>query len=138
MDYVGFDGEQFRGFRDVSDDRPLHMLNLIKFHDVVTYPDGTIMSGRDAYRNYGRERAPIFASLGGRIVWRGEQLAMLIGPSDEQWDLCFIAEYPNVGAFVSMIKDPDYRKAMEHRQIAVRTSRLIRTGLLDMGANFAD
>ena len=138
MDYVGFDGEQFRGFRDVSDDRPLHMLNLIKFHDVVTYPDGTIMSGRDAYRNYGRESAPIFASLGGRIVWRGEQLAMLIGPSDEQWDSCFIAEYPNVGAFVSMIKDPDYRKAMEHRQIAVRTSRLIRTGLLDMGANFAD
>lgn len=138
MDYVGFDGEQFRGFRDVSDDRPLHMLNLIKFHDVVTYPDGTTMSGRDAYRNYGRESAPIFASLGGRIVWRGEQLAMLIGPSDEQWDLCFIAEYPNVGAFVSMIKDPDYRKAMEHRQIAVRTSRLIRTGLLDMGANFAD
>lgn len=138
MDYVGFDGEQFRGFRDVSDDRPLHMLNLIKFHDVVTYPDGTIMSGRDAYRNYGRESAPIFASLGGRIVWRGEQLAMLIGPSDEQWDLCFIAEYPNVGAFVLMIKDPDYRKAMEHRQIAVRTSRLIRTGLLDMGANFAD
>ena len=138
MDYVGFDGEQFRGFRDVSDDRPLHMLNLIKFHDVVTYPDGTTMSGRDAYRNYGRESAPIFASLGGRIVWRGEQLAMLIGPSDEQWDLCFIAEYPNVGAFVLMIKDPDYRKAMEHRQIAVRTSRLIRTGLLDMGANFAD
>lgn len=138
MYYVGFDGEQFRGFRDVSDDRPLHMLNLIKFHDVVTYPDGTIMSGRDAYRNYGRESAPIFASLGGRIVWRGEQLAMLIGPSDEQWDLCFIAEYPNVGAFVSIIKDPDYRKAMEHRQIAVRTSRLIRTGLLDMGANFAD
>ena len=138
MDYVGFDGEQFRVFRDVSDDGPLHMLNLIKFHDVVTYPDGTIMSGRDAYRNYGRESAPIFASLGGRIVWRGEQLAMLIGPSDELWDLCFIAEYPNVGAFVSMIEDPDYRKAMEHRQIAVRTSRLLRTGPLDMGANFAD
>ena len=92
MDYVGFDGEQFRDFRDVQDDRPLHMLNLVKFHEAVTYPDGTVMSGRDAYRNYGRESAPIFAALGGRIVWRGEQLAMLIGPSDEQWDLCFIAE----------------------------------------------
>ena len=48
MDYVGFDGEQFRNFRDVQDDRPLHMLNLVKFHETVTYPDGTVMSGRDA------------------------------------------------------------------------------------------
>ncbi|NDH72610.1 MAG: DUF1330 domain-containing protein, partial [Rhodobacteraceae bacterium] len=32
MDYVGFDGEQFRNFRDVQDDRPLHMLNLVKFY----------------------------------------------------------------------------------------------------------
>ena len=59
---------------------------------------------------------------------------MLIGPSDEQWDLCFIAEYPNLDAFVSMIKNSDYRKAMEHRQIAVKTSRLIRTGPLELGA----
>jgi len=44
MDYVGFDGEQFRNFRDVQDDRPLHMLNLVKFHETVTYPDGTVMS----------------------------------------------------------------------------------------------
>lgn len=138
MDYVGFDGEQFRNFRDVEDDRPLHMLNLLKFHEMVTYPDGTAMSGWDAYRNYGRESAPIFESLGGRIVWRAEQLAMLIGPNDERWDLCFIAEYPNLDAFVSMIKNPDYRKAMEHRQIAVKTSRLIRTGALQSGANFAD
>ena len=64
MDYVGFDGEQFRNFRDDQDDRPLHMLNLVKFHETVTYPDGTVMSGRDAYRNYGRESAPIFAALG--------------------------------------------------------------------------
>jgi hypothetical protein len=37
-----------------------------------------------------------------------------------------------------MIKNSDYRKAMEHRQIAVKTSRQIRTGPLELGANFAD
>ena len=87
MDYVGFDGEQFRNFRNVQDDRPLHMLNLVKFHETVTYPDGTVMSGRDAYRNYGRETAPIFAALGGRIVWRGEQLACLLYTSPSPRDL---------------------------------------------------
>ena len=52
MDYVGFDGAQFRNFREVEDGRPLHMLNLVKFHKTVTYPDGTVMSGRDARLAY--------------------------------------------------------------------------------------
>ena len=50
----------------------------------------------------------------------------LIGPVDETWDICFIAEYPSVESFLSMQKDETYRKAVKHRQIAVRTSRLIR------------
>ncbi len=63
--------------------------------------------------------------------------AMLIGPqSGESWDLCFIAEYPSVDAFVSMIKDPEYRAAMVHRQAAVKTSRLIRMEPKGEGANF--
>lgn len=51
---------------------------------------------------------------------------MLIGPADERWDRCFIAEYPSGAAFVEMIKDPNYQKAVIHRQAAVLTSRLIR------------
>lgn len=139
MDYVGFDGEQFRAFRDVEDDGPLHMLNLVKLHPEVAYPSGETVTGREAYRRYGAGSAPVFHRLGGRIVWRGNMLAMLIGPqTNEEWDLCFIAEYPNLEAFVSMIKDPEYRVAMEHRQLAVANSRLIRTAPLEIGANFAD
>ena len=61
---------------------------------------------------------------------------MLIGPQAEQWDLCFIAEYPSVDAFVAMIKDPEYREAMVHRQAAVKDSRLIRMEPQGEGANF--
>ena len=61
---------------------------------------------------------------------------MLIGPSERDWDLCFIAEYPSTDAFVSMIKDPEYREAMEHRQAAVIDSRLIRMNPLPVGQNF--
>jgi uncharacterized protein (DUF1330 family) len=63
---------------------------------------------------------------------------MLIGPSDERWDHCFIAEYPSVGAFVAMIRDPVYRKAVEHRQAAVRDSRLIRLAPLAIGKTFGE
>ena len=60
-------------------------------------------------------------------------LLSLIGPSDEKWDFCFIAEYPNTEAFVSMVKDPDYREAVKHRQISVQDSRLIRMAPLSNG-----
>jgi uncharacterized protein (DUF1330 family) len=50
---------------------------------------------------------------------------MLIGPANEAWDLCFIAEYPGVQAFVEIIRDPLYREAAAHRKAAARDSRLI-------------
>ena len=61
----------------------------------------------------------------------------LIGPVDERWDNCFIAEYPSVGSFLSMQKDKTYIKALEHRQIAVKTLRLIRVAPKNSGINFA-
>ena len=35
---------------------------------------------REAYAAYGRESGPVFARLGGKIVWRGRFELMLIGP----------------------------------------------------------
>jgi uncharacterized protein (DUF1330 family) len=80
----------------------------------------------------------VFTRLGGKIVWQGRFELMLIGPSDERWDHCFIAEYPSVGAFVEMIRDPVYREAVKHRQAAVRDSRLIRLAPLAAGKTFGE
>jgi len=63
---------------------------------------------------------------------------MLIGPSHERWDHCFIAEYPSVAAFVEMIRDPVYREAVKHRQAAVEDSRLIRLKPLVPGKTFGE
>lgn len=140
--HLGFDGDSFRAFRDLERPGPIHMLNLLRFLPEADYPDDfkgeKAVTGAEAYAAYGRESAPVFARLGGRIVWRGRMEHMLIGPADEHWDLVFIAEYPDVKAFTSMIKDPQYRAAMIHRQAAVETSRLIRTEPLGVGGNFAD
>ena len=118
--------DSYREFREIDRSGPIHMLNLVRFRDQATYPDGKTVSGREAYAAYGRESHPVFARVGGKIVWRGRFEHMLIGPSDEHWDACFIAEYPNVSAFDEMIKDPIYREAVKHRQAAVLDSRLIR------------
>lgn len=142
MTHTAFTADGFAAFR--ADDRPgpIHMLNLVRLRAQADYPadhpESRSVTGAEAYAAYGRHSAPVFARLGGRIVWRGRMEQMLIGPADEHWDLCFVAEYPSVAAFVAMIKDPDYRAAMVHRQAAVADSRLIRTAPLTIGANFAD
>ncbi len=124
--YVDPTREAFAAFR--GDDRPgaIHMLNLVKLRAHAAYPDGRAATGAEAYAAYGRESEPVFSRLGGAIVWRGVFEHMLIGPADERWDLCFIAQYPSVAAFVAMIRDPVYREAVKHRQAAVEDSRLIR------------
>jgi uncharacterized protein (DUF1330 family) len=128
--------ETFAAFRAKDRPGPIHMLNLVRFRERATYPDGRAASGAEAYAAYGRESGPVFAKLGGRIVWRGDFELMLIGPSDEKWDECFIAEYPSVAAFVAMIRDPAYREAVKHRQAAVLDSRLIRLAPAALGAMF--
>jgi len=127
----------FAAFR--ADDRPgpIHMLNLVRLRERALYPDGRQASGKEAYAAYGRESEPVFARLGGAIVWRGKFELMLIGPVQESWDLCFIAQYPSVAAFVEMIRDPVYREAVKHRQAAVEDSRLIRLMPELAGAGFA-
>jgi uncharacterized protein (DUF1330 family) len=136
--YVDPTRETFAAFR--ADDRAgaVHMLNLIRLHERAQYPDGRKATGAEAYAAYGRDSAPVLARLGGRIVWRGGFELMLIGPAEERWDVCFIAEYPSVAAFVEMVRDPAYREAVKHRQAAVADSRLIRLAPQAVGAGFAD
>jgi len=128
--------ETFAQFRTNDRPGPIHMLNLVRFRDHAAYPDGRAATGAEAYAAYGRDSYPVFSRLGGRIVWRGSFELMLIGPGDERWDECFIAEYPSVAAFVEMIRDPVYREAVKHRQAAVLDSRLVRLAPQKAGEGF--
>lgn len=141
-DYNDPERAQFDGFKALDRETPLHMLNLVRLRDRAAYPsDHTLaqngLTGAEAYRNYGADSGPVLADVGGSIVWRGQFEATLIGPGDEVWDLMFIASYPNAHAFLQMIADPRYKLAVVHRQAAVATSRLIRSGPLPLTDQFA-
>lgn len=121
--------DQFDAFKALPHDAPIVMLNLVRFRDRAAYPDDTgsgAVSGAQAYARYSRESGPVFARVGGRILWSGVPQLVLIGPADERWDTAFLAHYPTATAFMEMVTDPDYRRAVVHRQAAVETSRLIR------------
>ena len=130
--------EIFAQFRDNARPGPIHMLNLVRLRETAAYPDGRKATGAEAYAAYGRDSGPVFRRLGGRIVWQGAFELMLIGPQSERWDKCFVAEYPSVGAFVEMIRDPVYREAVKHRQAAVEDSRLVRLQPLEAGKGFGE
>lgn len=123
--------ESFNAFKSLPRDTPINMLNLLRFRDLAAYPEGHEnagkgWSGREAYAEYGRTSGPIFQRVGGSIIWRGVMESMLTGPQDKFWEMAFIAAYPNAGAFLEMVTDPDYRVAVINRQAAVLTSRLVR------------
>lgn len=129
--YVDPTREQFDYFKTLDRESPIMMLNLIRYKDTASYPEdhpcaGENLTGEQAYKNYMRESGAVFERLGGEIMWKGAYKAMVIGPDDKQWDQIFVARYPSANAFMAMISDPDYQKAVVHRQAAVLTSRLMR------------
>lgn len=139
--YVDPDREQFDRFKSLDRDQQLDMLNLVRLRDNAAYPAGhpladSALTGSQAYENYGLETGPVLQRVGGSIKWRGRFDTTLIGPPNETWDIMFIAHYPNAHAFLAMIADPEYQKAVVHRQAAVQTSRLIRTDALPLSGLF--
>jgi uncharacterized protein (DUF1330 family) len=119
------DLEQLAGLGRAASQGPIHMLNLLRFREEARYPDGRVMRGGDAYRVYQRASREPFERVGGKLLWSGAFVGVVIGPADERWDLAFVAVYPSLAAFQAMLADPGYRQAVEHRQAAVEDSRLI-------------
>jgi uncharacterized protein (DUF1330 family) len=135
--------EAWEVFKSLPRDRPIHMLNLIRLKPLADYPQGHPdhgkgLTGLEAYRAYGRTSAPIFKRLGGRQVWVGKPMVTVTGPGSEAWDLAFIAEYPSADAFIAMVRDPDYREFVKHRQAGVADSRLVRMEPLVPGEGFGE
>ncbi len=134
---------QFDAFKALPRDTTIHMLNLIRLRPLAAYPEdhpshGKGLTGLEAYRAYGRESAAIFARVGGRQIWAGKPEGVLTGPTDERWDIAFIAQYPGGGAFLAMVTDPVYREVVKHRTAGVEDSRLIRFAPLEPGEGFGE
>ena len=134
---------QFDAFKAQPRDATIQMLNLIRLRPLAAYPadhpnHGKGLTGLEAYRAYGRESAAIFARVGGRQIWAGKPEGVLTGPTEERWDIAFIAQYPGGGAFLAMVTDPVYREVVKHRTAGVEDSRLIRFAPVEPGEGFGE
>lgn len=131
--YIDPDPDNWQRFKDLPRDRPIQMLNLLKFHDLAQYPEGHPdhgkgITGREGYATYSRGFYGIAKALGAEMVWRAKFEGMVTGP-DGEWDDAFVMGYPNSTAFFAMVTDPRYTgEVVAHRTAAVKDSRLIRFG----------
>ena len=78
---------------------PFAMLNLLKFKPQATYESGEEMSGREAYMRYAAAMRGLVEKAGGRLIYSGESVRMMVGEVEQLWDAVAIVEYPSRTAF---------------------------------------
>ncbi|MDG1986435.1 MAG: DUF1330 domain-containing protein [Halieaceae bacterium] len=98
--------------------RPIHMLNLLKFREKSSYPDGKDrhLSGREAYARYTKEAAKILHEMGGKIEFVADISRLMLGDVEELWDAVAIASYPSRETMLKMIQSDAYQSIHIHRE----------------------
>lgn len=98
---------------DPDDDGPFWALNLMKYHQVAQYADGTsARSGREADDAY-VPRGPL-AAVGAVIAFHGDVLDQQLG--EPSWDRVGIVRYPSRAAFFAMQQRDDFKVQHVHKE----------------------
>jgi uncharacterized protein (DUF1330 family) len=118
---------------ELGADRPVVMLNLLRFRDVADYedhpdlaPDSPI-SGAEAYQRYGQAAQVHLGEVGASVEYFASCGPTVIGPEGERWDMVLLVRYPDPGAFLAMVAKPEYQALAGHRAAALVDSRLVPT-----------
>ncbi len=123
-------GDQVRAFRDRQTGEPIAMLNLLKFKDKAVYEDGrdSDLTGRDAYRLYGKAFEEIMGPQGVKVLYSGEVRGALIGMGDDLWDAVALIQYPSTQVMLDMLRNEEYQRAQQHRAAGLEGQLLIECG----------
>jgi uncharacterized protein (DUF1330 family) len=120
-------GEQLTAAVAKGSNKPIVMLNLLKFKDKAVYKDGRpdAPSGRDAYNRYGDDMVQFVKAHGGRVLFLGDTKSLVIGNVEDMWDVVALVEYPSSEAFVKIAMSPEVAKFGVHREAGLAGQLLI-------------
>jgi uncharacterized protein (DUF1330 family) len=116
---VNPDEAQLRALLEADRAGPLQFVNLLAYRERAVYPEGHELareglSGSEAYGRYGAVALGHVMRRGGSLVLYNDVCQVLIGQTG-RWDQIAVMQYPDTAAFVDMIRDPDYRSGLVHR-----------------------
>ena len=123
--------DQIKEFSEQVEDKPIYMVNLLKFKEKANYPDKreTDLTGEEAYAIYAEEVAGHLEKVGGKPLFGGEVERLMLGEVEDLWDKVAIAMYPSRKAMLQMINDPDYIVSAQHRVAGLEGQLNIETSL---------
>ncbi|NQY02858.1 MAG: DUF1330 domain-containing protein [Halieaceae bacterium] len=109
--------QQMQSLIEPGHDKPIYMVNLLKFNAKAEYPDGreTDITGAQAFDLYSEAVAKILLGLGGAPLFSASIESIWLGEVEEPWDAVVIAKYPNKKAMYDMLASPEYQEAAIHR-----------------------
>jgi uncharacterized protein (DUF1330 family) len=114
--------EQMAALMKYPKNTPLVMVNIVKFKAKT---DDNKETGQEAYARYFKEVQPFIAKAGVKLIWKGNVATTVIGDSNDQPHVIFLAEYPTVDHFFGMVTNSDYQKVAINRSIALEYGGLI-------------
>lgn len=119
--------EQLETFLAGEAGTPIVMFNLLAYRRRAHYAppvhDGDV-SGREAYRRYGRGIARLLLGVGARLLWLGRSEATLVG-EPEAWDEFAVVGYPSRAAFLGLVTSPAYQAQLHHRAAGLLRTELV-------------
>ena len=123
---------QLKEFEEQGEDKPIFMVNLLKFKEKAQYPDKreTNLTGEEAYAIYSEEVAIHLAKVGGKPIFGGDVQRLMLGEVEDLWDKVAIASYPSRKAMLQMISDPDYIESAQHRVAGLEGQLNIETTMM--------
>ena len=114
-----------QALKALADDRPVTMLNLMRFHQRSLDGNG---SGWDAYLRYSALAIKLIKAQGGTIIWTGDAEAVALGvPDQHRWDYVALVRYPSRAAFLAMMNSPEYAAANVERENGCTDHAIIAT-----------
>ena len=118
--------EQIQALLSGPADRPVVMLNLLRFKERASAPDEGL-TGEQAYERYANEMTRFVESRGGRLVWSGRVDGQVIGGGAGGFHMAALVEYPSRKAFVEIAMSPDVAQFGAHRAAGLEGQWLLAT-----------
>lgn len=125
---------------DPADDGPVWMVNLMKYHEVASYPDGHTDAGEPTSGRAADDRyAPldVLADIGAEVVFFGDVEDQLLG-DETVWDRVAVVRYPTRRAFIDMQARDDYKAKHVHKEAGLDRTFVIGCQPFDLPADLPD
>lgn len=115
--------EQFKALvANYPKNQPVVMINILRYKDKTGTGEET---GEMAYARYGQNVLPFLKKVGGRLLWRGDINATVIGDTTGQPQVVLLVEYPSIQKFIEMTTDPAYIKIAKDRILGLEYGGLM-------------